>query len=391
MRAEDRALVVRWTCRWERLGEAPRTAVPPGDDRATIGGKVPLSKLGVDEVRELVLAPHRLSDHAEAWGALKVDGARLHSATTRDALEALGVTKRSHLARLQGVLKKLRAEGVPEAAIRRAYARRAEAQVVLETTAQVAGSVVLLEVFRGAAGRVSKEGCWAVVSCGPGGGCRVSDLEPLTRYRFRAAVLKDGKQISKYASYAFATTGPPPPKPRLSAWFKTPPDPRSVTHLRGPGWSERTCELLLDGGLPEDAAFVVESRDDDDPDAPWRRCYRGRLPRVRATSLAAGRTYAFRAAIAVAEAVVSPFSEALVLRAPGAVTPGGATVDTRPPRPKAPRDDADRRGPQDDLLFRSVGGSEWRLAWSPDLRRPFYHNVKTGLSQWTPPLRAWES
>jgi len=49
------------------------------------------------------------------------------------------------------------------------------------------------------------------------------------------------------------------------------------------------------------------------------------------------------------------------------------------PEPEPPRDD----------LLRSVGSSEWRVAWSQDRARPFYHNITTGRSQWTPPMQAW--
>ena len=34
----------------------------------------------------------------------------------------------------------------------------------------------------------------------------------------------------------------------------------------------------------------------------------------------------------------------------------------------------------------TVLDDEWRVAWSEEKRRPFYHNVATGRSQWTPPL-----
>ena len=389
LRAEHGALVLRWDPRWERRG-----GDADGSDRRTWAddraerGRVKLATLGVDEVRAVILRKHGLGAYAEAFAALRVDGAVLQRAMSVGDIEALGVARRADALRLRDVLATLRADGVAEQAICRAYAARRDARVVLERTKAVAGAAVVLELFRGGASAEANAGAWDVVHSGPGGGCRVAGLAPATRYRFRVSVVHGGKQISKFGNAALATTGPPPPPPRLSAWFKTPPDRSRVRDPTGGGWSERTVELLLDGAPPSrDAVFVVLMRDDDDPAGAWVRCHRGRTPRVRATSLVAGRTYAFKAAFAVAERDATPFSEPLRVTAPGALPPGGATVDARPP---APDDRADARPPPRDELFESVGGGAWRVAWSDDKQRPYYHNVTSGLSQWTPPLRAWE-
>ncbi|KAH8056673.1 3-oxo-behenoyl-CoA reductase [Aureococcus anophagefferens] len=156
----------------------------------------------------------------------------------------------------------LRADGVAEKAICRAYAARRDAKVVLERTKAVAGAAVVLELFRGGSSAEADAGAWDVVHSGPGGGCR--------------------------------------------------------------------------------AAFAVAERDATPLGAAGSR----RRARSRA---------------------------------------GGATVDaapaptTAPPAPPPPR-----------TALRSVGGGAWRVAWSDDKQRPYYDNVTSGLSQWTPPLRAWE-
>ena len=132
---------------------------------------------------------------------------------------------------------------------------------------------------------------------GPGGGCRIAGLAPTTRYRLRCCVVASVKgQLSKFAAAAHVTTGPAPATPRIKAWYKTPPDQHRVRRPAGPGWCERTCELALAPKLPSsDAAFLVlfkeAAGDDVDDDAEWRRCYRGRLDRVKATSLVAGKAY----------------------------------------------------------------------------------------------------
>ncbi|KAH8096558.1 3-oxo-behenoyl-CoA reductase [Aureococcus anophagefferens] len=385
LRAEHGALVLRWDPRWERRG-----GDADGGDRRTWAddraerGRVKLARLGVARSAPSSCA-HGLGAYAEAFAALKVDGAVLQRAMSVGDVEALGVARAGAL-RLRDVLATLRADGVAEKAICRAYAARRDARVVLERTKAVAGAAVVLELFRGGASAEADAGAWDVVHSGPGGGCRVAGLAPATRYRFRVSVVHGGKQISKFGNVALATTGPPPPPPRLSAWFKTPPDRSRVRDPTGGGWSERTVELLLDGAPPSrDAVFVVLMRDDDDPAGAWVRCHRGRTPRVRASSLVAGRTYAFKAAFAVAERDATPFSEPLRVTAPGALPPGGATVGA--PRRWTTAPPARRRS---GTGGESVGGGAWRVAWSDDKQRPYYHNVTSGLSQWTPPLRAWE-
>ena len=289
------------------------------------------------------------------------------------------------------------------------FARSAAAREVLETAEAEKDFTVLLEVYRA---DLAKGAGWESVYAGPGAGCRATGLDPATRYRLRIAVRAARGQISRYGTFAFATTGPPPPPPRLRVWLKTPAETPRARIVNGSGWTERTCELGLRrprglGALPADGTFLVLWKDRDETDGPWKRCYRGKLPRFRATSLVAGRTYLFRVALAVAEAPVTPYSKDLVLLAPGALPAGGAPADAMPPdptprpgttedsgeEPAAPSrpEPADRPAEADDdgPLLRTVGGSEWRVAWSRERGRPFYHNVTSGRSQWTPPLEAW--
>ena len=59
-RAEERALLLRWTPRWTRRDTSTNAKVA-SDDRA-VAGKISLDKLSSDEVRALLLRPHRLEE-----------------------------------------------------------------------------------------------------------------------------------------------------------------------------------------------------------------------------------------------------------------------------------------------------------------------------------------
>ena len=74
-RAEERALLLRWTPRWTRRDTSTNAKVA-SDDRA-VAGKVSLDKLSSDEVRALLLRPHRLEEvYGRTWASLRIDGAR---------------------------------------------------------------------------------------------------------------------------------------------------------------------------------------------------------------------------------------------------------------------------------------------------------------------------
>ncbi|KAK7254862.1 3-oxo-behenoyl-CoA reductase [Aureococcus anophagefferens] len=239
LRAEHGALVLRWDPRWERAA-ATRTAATggPGPTTARSAPRVKLARLGVDEVRAVILRKHGLGAYAEAFAALKVDGAVLQRAMSVGDVEALGVARRADARRLRDVLATLRADGVAEKAICRAYAAR------------------------------------AATPNGPGGGSR-RGLAPATRYRFRVSVVHGGKQISKFGNVALATTGPAAAAAAAQRLVQDAPDRSRVRDPTGGGWSERTVELLLDGAPPSrDAVFVVLMRDDDDPAGAWVRCHR---------------------------------------------------------------------------------------------------------------------
>ncbi|KAH8061809.1 3-oxo-behenoyl-CoA reductase [Aureococcus anophagefferens] len=122
-------------------------------------GRVKLARLGVDEVRAVILRAHGLGAYAEAFAALKVDGAVLQRAMSVGDVEALGVARRADALRLRDVLATLRADGVAEKAICRAYAARRDAKVVLERTKAVAGAAVVLELFRGGSAEADA-GAW---------------------------------------------------------------------------------------------------------------------------------------------------------------------------------------------------------------------------------------
>ena len=120
--------------------------------------------------------------------------------------------------------------------------------------------------------------------------------------------------------------------------------------------------------------------------------------------------YAFKVAVCVGETVATPFSEPLRVTAPGALPAGGQVAAAPAPAPAdaylavddAARlaDDATDAGADADAAAAAAADAaaapdepltsriddEWRVAWSEDRRRPFYHNIATGRSQWTPPL-----
>ena len=64
------------------------------------------------------------------------------------------------------------------------------------------------------------------------------------------------------------------------------------------------------------------------------------------------------------------------------VLPAGGAV---PPAPGEESSSATEEEEAEDVPT-TVLDDEWRVAWSEEKRRPFYHNVATGRSQWTPPL-----
>ena len=64
---------------------------------------------------------------------------------------------------------------------------------------------------------------------------------------------------------------------------------------------------------------------------------------------------------------------------PGVLPAGGAV-------PPAVADESSATEEEEEDVPTTVLDDEWRVAWSEEKRRPFYHNVATGRSQWTPPL-----
>lgn len=213
LRAEDAALVLRWEPRWERLAEALTNVSKDSrswkDDRAS-NGRVKFDRLGVAEVRSLVLVKHKLDDfYGDDWADLKVDGARLAAVRKKHDLEALGVTYGPHANKLFAVARKYAADGVEEKVLCELFRNSARSRQVLETGQAVKDATFNLEVFRPDLPLAKWESCYA----GPGAGCRVCRLDAATRYRFRIAVHTKKGQISKYGAYAFATTGPAPPPP----------------------------------------------------------------------------------------------------------------------------------------------------------------------------------
>ena len=370
-RAEEDALLLRWTPRWARRDAEAKARPPPRDDRA-VAGKVALDRLLGDEVRALLLKPHRLDElYGRTWADLRVDGARCAGARDAQGWERLGIVARPHATLLTNVAEKCRIQGVPEPLVAKlGMAQRAAAEQ-LEVAEAEADYTIRLDVFR--ADR------WQPVYAGPGAGCRVENLTPLTRYRVRCCVCATRGPVSKFATHAFCTSGPAPKRPRVIKWYKTPPDPSKVAG--GPGWCERTCELALaPARTSRDAVYVVQIRDAAADEASWRRCYRGGSDRALVAGLAAGRTYLFRCAFSVGESIVR-FGGVTEVTVPGVLPAGGAVA------PAAAGKDTSATEDEDDVPQPPTAlDDEWRVAWSEERRRPFYHNVATGRSQWTPPL-----
>jgi hypothetical protein len=366
-RAEERALLLRWTPRWTRRDTSTNAKVA-SDDRA-VAGKVSLDKLSSDEVRALLLRPHRLEEvYGRTWASLRIDGARCAAARDAGDWERLGVVQRSHMKLLGSVAEKYRLQGVPEKLVVKLAERQAACSLKLEAAEAEADYTIKLDVFRA--------GAWQPVYAGPGAGCRVENLKPLTRYRVRCCVAAARGQVSRFAAHAFCTAGPAPKKPRIIRWYKTPPDPCRVA--TGPGWCERTCELMLAPPRPSrDAVYVVEVRDASE-DA-WRRCYRGGSDRALVPNLTAGRSYLFRAAFCVGE-TLAKFGPEMEVAVPGVLPAGGAVP------PAVEESSSTEEENEEEDVPTTVLDDEWRVAWSEEKRRPFYHNVATGRSQWTPPL-----
>ena len=87
----------------------------------------------------------------------------------------------------------------------------------------------------------------------------------------------------------------------------------------------------------------------------------------------------FRAAFCVGE-TLAKFGSVEEVAVSGVLPAGGAV----PPAPVEESSSATEEEEED--VPTTVLDDEWRVAWSEEKRRPFYHNVATGRSQWTPPL-----
>ena len=127
------------------------------------------------------------------------------------------MVQRSHMKLLGSVAEKYRLQGVPEKLVVKLAERQAACSLKLEAAEAEADYTIKLDVFRA--------GAWQPVYAGPGAGCRVENLKPLTRYRVRCCVAAARGQVSRFAAHAFCTAGPAPKKPRIIRWYKTPPDP----------------------------------------------------------------------------------------------------------------------------------------------------------------------
>ena len=88
----------------------------------------------------------------------------------------------------------------------------------------------------------------------------------------------------------------------------------------------------------------------------------------------------FRAAFCVGE-TLAKFGPSMEIAVPGVLPAGGAVP---PPAPVEESSSATEEEEED--VPTTVLEDEWRVAWAEEKRRPFYHNVATGRSQWTPPL-----
>ena len=119
-------------------------------------------------------------------------------------------------------------------------------------------------------------------------------------------------------------------------------------------------------------------------DVPASRVRKGATPPRRRRRRRA------QVAFAVDEAVATPFSAALAVTAPGALPAGGRAVAAEEAAPDAaeaaPAAPDDAGGAAAEAPLTATLDDEWRVAWSDERQRPFYHNVATGRSQWTPPL-----
>ena len=96
-------------------------------------------------------------------------------------------------------------------------------------------------------------------------------------------------------------------------------------------------------------------------------------------NLTAGRSYLFRAAFCVGE-TLAKFGPSMEIAVPGVLPAGGAVP------PAVEESSSTEEENEEEDVPTTVLDDEWRVAWSEEKRRPFYHNVATGRSQWTPPL-----
>ena len=85
--------------------------------------------------------------------------------------------------------------------------------------------------------------------------------------------------------------------------------------------------------------------------------------------------------------LATDYSEPLACTAPDELPPGGVILARKPP---STRRSAALTAVRADDVVSAAPLPEWKMSWCTERNRPYYYNLETQRSQWTPPLSAWQ-